>query len=516
MRGFARAKLVHVLVFLQCLGVLKMQQKWGDDRFLITQLMKDAGLNEAKMLFMRPRAVQLWECLQLSPEENIYYVQGLPGTGKSSVIWTWACWCASSEKDKVVWLHIGKLGPCTMAILDNKSAIFVVCGIDDFHENLLEECGKCIVIVDGITKRETANLMAKVLIWKSGSSDSKLVIVTSDSHLVSGEDSAGWAKFRMYSWTLEEYKEACQCDAFFDLIEANLHVEDGVSKKKDELIQEKFFLAGSCARWFFGLNIDATTKDINHHISHVSNYKNVLSGLQGQKCEQHIHHLCSSFESVEGRKGIVSKYAAKKMLLRCELELAKGLLRHYSVQKNPVFHGWVVELMFLVKLRFACREGKEITVFLNNRDKEFWPASNCCSLGDTSPNVNSWLIPTKWNQGGYDFAQIEGDLLRVVQVTHGKSHDMKLQYVCTLLTFIRDKGCVVKRLDIVILLPVNTQTEVEGIIREFKIGAVTGELNIKKNEHDFFTNKNKQETELLQKWETINIRVLGFILEDGW
>ncbi len=34
-----------------------------------------------------------------------------------------------------------------------------------------------------------------------------------------------------------------------------------------------------------------------------------------------------------------------------------------------------------------------------------------------------WLIPQKWNQGGYDFLQLPGGsrLLRVIQVTHADS-----------------------------------------------------------------------------------------------
>ena len=66
-----------------------------------------------------------------------------------------------------------------------------------------------------------------------------------------------------------------------------------------------------------------------------------------------------------------------------------------------------------------------------------WSVSSFTSFDAKSPFKNSWLldqykIPISWNQGGYDavgFVQAGGKkILRFIQVTRGKTHQLKLRY----------------------------------------------------------------------------------------
>jgi hypothetical protein len=73
--------------------------------------------------------------------------------------------------------------------------------------------------------------------------------------------------------------------------------------------------------------------------------------------------------------------------------------------------------------------------------------------------VENWLIPKLWNQGGYDFINLEtgSRLLQVIQVTRRKSHDYKLHYVETLLETLREIDCRVSHLDVVFVYPKNEE-----------------------------------------------------------
>lgn len=75
--------------------------------YLKIQNMAEAGLTQEKtsaILYMRPEAVQLWDCL-LNESKYIFNISGPPGTGKSSVVWAWACWRARVHRKKIIWLH---------------------------------------------------------------------------------------------------------------------------------------------------------------------------------------------------------------------------------------------------------------------------------------------------------------------------------------------------------------------------------------------------------------------------
>ena len=85
-------------------------------------------------------------------------------------------------------------------------------------------------------------------------------------------------------------------------------------------------------------------------------------------------------------------------------------------------------------------------------------------LGVISSYSMNFLCALSWNQGGYDAVEItkltdNGIVLRIVQVTRGKRHSYKLEYVCTLMEKLRDetKNIEFKYLDVVMLYPSNRE-----------------------------------------------------------
>jgi hypothetical protein len=487
---------------------LNEQEKWNDQGLLKTQLMEKAGLKNCKMLYIRRDAEELWDALERSSKENIVYVNGPPGTGKSSLVWTWACYRACSN-DKIVWMHMAKHDVCKMAIIINKKANFFRFSeksVDDKLFICLTDLKICTLIIDGVKANSGSRLTS--LAYTFINEISKLVFVSSQAQVIAGEETKDCQIFRMDSWTLEEYKGACGNETFFDDIKANLIKEGSVIINKEECITEKFFYAGSCARWFFSMSYDEAIADINSSLNRVSNYEDVLSGLMVRKNRDQVHHLLATFSK---KYGIVSEYVARKMLFSCELETASLFLKHNNVR---TLCGCLVELIFLFTLRDQCSNDRGVIKVFDKCHTEQWRANSCCIEESVDSNTNSWLVPMMYNQGGYDFYQIENGLLRVVKVTDGKKpYGMKMECVCSLLKKIRDVGCEVNRLDVVFLLPVDTQENFVKKEARFKLGEVTGELDIR--EYDYITNASRGEADL-QKWTKANIRILGVVLGTGY
>ena len=105
---------------------------------------------------------------------------------------------------------------------------------------------------------------------------------------------------------------------------------------------------------------------------------------------------------------------------------------------------------------------------------ESWPATAVRNFDPKEfkvPDIlDAWARPIAWNQGGYDAVLLtsEGDgkvAVRVVQVTAGITHSLKLNYVESLLQRVVKEGSVVDRVDIVFVVPRASA---------FRVGSISG------------------------------------------
>ena len=71
-----------------------------------------------------------------------------------------------------------------------------------------------------------------------------------------------------------------------------------------------------------------------------------------------------------------------------------------------------------------------------------------------------WLLPKKFNQSAYDAIELDVDkqILRVVQITIGKTHNFNFDAVFYLLKELKRLKCRIKKLDVVVVYPLNKET----------------------------------------------------------
>ena len=75
--------------------------------YLRTQHMEKAGLGSSVILFMRPKAVDMWKVLE--SEEKMIEIERSPRIGKSALVWAWASWEVTKEGKRIIWMHFNKL-----------------------------------------------------------------------------------------------------------------------------------------------------------------------------------------------------------------------------------------------------------------------------------------------------------------------------------------------------------------------------------------------------------------------
>ncbi|KAF3980814.1 MAG: hypothetical protein HFP76_00145, partial [Methylococcales symbiont of Iophon sp. n. MRB-2018] len=327
--------------------------------YLDTKHMDLAGLCEAK-LYMRTENVKLWE--KLDSFNGMLSVQGPPGTGKSSLVWAWTYYQALQSSQKFVWLHYSSIGAANFVILHKKEGKVVrnLSEADYKFNNVLSSIGSgnCTVIVDGLTKQNYMSIMGQVTMWYDQSrKERKAVFVSSYSIQTKIQDHI--ADHIVYSWTYEQYEKACSYPFIFSEFKEKLFPVDssintslqeilkfttdpnqslqeikGISenskknfkKMMNEVMYERFYYAGGCARWFFGYNFEKTISDIKKRVDSIYRLDEYMKDLPGHKNTNTVNPVLACFEDDEDDVFVlVSRYIAHFFSRRCGVSVLKGL-----------------------------------------------------------------------------------------------------------------------------------------------------------------------------------------------
>jgi hypothetical protein len=249
-------------------------------------------------------------------------------------------------------------------------------------------------------------------------------------------------EFTVFSWTLEEYLQAARCDGFLQSVLVSLDsIGAGEKPSPQEMVEEKFLVAGGCVRYMFGMRASVVKMSINDAIASLdfSPSANIL--LAGQRSGKIINRLFNQYQDAVGNTitTFVSKFA------EVEIANSKGpeavrelfhLIRKFASRSTGLFEAIFFVRMRLFGVSLKCYNGTIVKM----EAAEF---ENYDVRMEAIPYVGPklWLRPVSDYQIGFDAVYIDkaAKFARFVQLARGESHSFKMDGCKVLLSKL--EGC---------------------------------------------------------------------------
>ena len=178
-------------------------------------------------IYMRQEAKDILKAL----DKNNLLIEGAPGTGKSSIVWFWACY---QEKFSVCWISAGAYRKQRITFL-TKGKIVSSKPYEDINQiRFLDLPPVDCLILDGLTQGFKQHLL-----WAGAWLDCKLetrrLIITTSVHAeIKQEQLFGMDMKRIFmeGWTFEEYEAALK-DPGFVLQHPDISTPENLEAKFD-------------------------------------------------------------------------------------------------------------------------------------------------------------------------------------------------------------------------------------------------------------------------------------------
>ena len=443
----------------------------------------------SRRIYVRPQAVAQWWWLQrLAEAEPAYRVLMLEGTGtgKSTVIWAWACYHA--QHGPVVWGHRVRGGSSVIALLGGGLVSYYTVRAEHREdlvnslERIAEWAGADVMILDGLRNNDAdVGLRDSAQLWATEAGYSRRRAVTVSSAQMPAVDvnyrHQMYRRETLYSWTKEEFDNACGDADLWNQVKANMdwvvpadrdaqddsnvaefernggrivameeddEEDDGEDAYNDHLRKRKFRMAGHSARWMLSLNYDELVYRVHQATEELPQYEDLANGLHGYRNNFAVNRCVAVFRAAGGpaRVRIISTYVGQLVAQQCEL----AFFNNATIRNlNPAFNGWVLEGEFLCRVRLAEDDQNNgnsyVTVYeAGNRftidhvqltelrlavGVRIFFDRDLSEIGSVTVEDNTWFIPRRWNQGGYDVAlyRAEQRCLFCLQITTNQNHD---------------------------------------------------------------------------------------------
>lgn len=489
-------------------------------KFVIIPFLHRAGIgptDNPRMFFRRSSFVKYVSFIDERVKSGfIGLIDGLPGTGKSSLLWyTLLCTVKSSGKS-LAWFHFNRYGHLVNYVLVKTS------GVKDIDPDSLEEtvdqliiaCQADIMALDGVSLKNYDNLLLKLRKWRKKGNGRTGFITTSNKierlnpdELANERERGLHSYFTEYSWELDEFLQAFKND---DKRPSPLFIENKAMFVSDfgdliwpfdieEIISQKYFVTGGSARWMLRLDRGEAEKEIMKSINGSGVLSNILNFELGPKQAEAKTHLYFSMEvpvhtkygppTTRDAYSIVSERATQILVEMGGANAIKSLYSHARLVNNPAFVGWILEADYCSRCKsnklelrkkgdenatrvpcpsppreFDCNEIEKLSAMDDKRQfKE--RMQTLLPSDDTVPVV---CKPKAWNQGGYDVVRIlkhedtpiQGTSkskpsyhLIFGQVTKSATHSLKLKYFAQFANFVKDADCVVSSIEIGFIVP---------------------------------------------------------------
>jgi hypothetical protein len=403
------------------------------------------------------------------------FIQGQPGTGKSTTAFYVACYLR--KQMDIIWVHCAE-DLCVVTIRGDELRQSSVRYEDFDVETMSENLGpKIFLIIDGLcaNNKTSRKFLGHAAVWnKRDQANRRSLRISSNGSMDRFKDHAKEYKFMgVGSWSLDEYNKAVENDAFWSVAEYAFPISPTTERvpldERLRLVKEKFAYAGTCARFMFDYSVEEVKVEIAGIMSQIpencdeKRWHAVMSA-------NNRHQLISvSFDpekhSVE-MTGFVSEYVARRVGMVCSSASIRDQMIQSYFRNNPAARGWPFEAYFFAR----AREEQHLVVTLRDEPKSrkanlTWSTRESirervidfqpCQL--SSVPLDCWLVPDTRSQGGYDAVMIvsETRTIRFVQVTVGQSHDLKMRYFADLVEGLRGKDIIIENAELFFLIPDN-------------------------------------------------------------
>ena len=394
---------------------------------------------------------------EIVAKRAIGWILGPPGTGKSATSFAFVSSLDSKEWD-VVWVHLTRCGNVFVIILDGDEKYSLQCTEKEVSV-LLEgmryqtSVTKTFLIIDGYVNGEAGHrsVLGEAMVWISEETFQRRLAVISSMSTRGKVNHADDKKQNLLellidSWTLEEYLLAIRYEEFSQSVLPFLDSIDAAElPSHQEMVEEKFSVAGGCARFMFGMCTSDVKKSILDAITSLeaSPSANILSA--GQRSGTAINRLFNHYRNAVGEtfSTFVSKFAEIEIAVLKGPEAVKELFRLIR-DCSSGSAGGLFEAVFFVRMR-----SDGISMKCNNGTSFMLEAAKFKDYNVNMEKISHagrqfWLRPVADNQIGFDAVYIDQDakFARFVQLARGKSHSFKMDGCKALLSKL--DGCRVE------------------------------------------------------------------------
>ncbi len=431
--------------------------------------MKYSGLSESESItiYKREEAIRLWNELnnlevKVSPaKKDLLFVAGCPGIGKSTEVYGWAVMQAKLKS--VLWVHYSLAGVfCARLFPENgcvKVKHFSINSRDlNALESAVEQFFSDIVILDGFSGENCKTLLGtgmnccSILVWCSSfafSSTLKPAEKAGIRHFWDDKECI------LDTWCYDDLRNVFDTGIFGDSVPTL------------DILKEKHYYIGDGGIRLYFCELNKAIYDIDQHFSRVNNFNDLLGGLVGDSAKVAVHSLMQYRKVCWGQSaavsGPVSKYITLKLVDKVGLTFvnsAKSIM-----MDNPSFQGWIFELEVIWAIKNCANcFGDRWICGTTGRFVQVFDANGI----PTDIAENTWIIPTKYNQGGFDilYYKSKGDM-EAVQITRAKKHVYKLKYLAPFVDAVKngDGKCSVL---FIVVIPKENANSFGFTVKHFK------------------------------------------------
>ena len=426
---------------------------------LAYQFVEDAGINNPRrkennlVFYLRDRCFWQMKFIQhnVIKEGAVGFIQGHPGTGKSTTALVTVAALCRDERWNVLWVHahysFGSTRPLHLLCL-HMSPGGTVAKFNPIVPEQLEqlthsltksgqttETTKTLLVLDGI-RQDAGNEQTMLTVgmrWFWGDKPNRRYLCISSQGFSlrdRDEDSSqnNIQDFKQWSWTLPEYRKALESKRFAESVEDVLDAPLIPGEEPDKLLA-KYYYAGGCARYMFSFKTNEVETSINKAVEAVTK-KRVPTDIDSFESSNSLFKF--HLNGDKGEKDIVSDYARERIHATLGSEWLRSLAKIRNLSdsaKGSLFQAWVVKKIEEPKFRDALKNNQDSVDWFTPQEVRRVPFAK---LKYTEEWENKLIESTNKQEPSVDalfFRREKGEskiTLYLLQITIARSHKLNM------------------------------------------------------------------------------------------